>query len=316
MKSSVQTKDVPKKIWHHLLSLPQAMEEPLACTLCESFKTLHIKENQVAYKERRFSIYECLDCGVWFSPRRDATFISNDDYFEVFSAAQRQTAAKIRYSVIEGAGLNQFPRILEIGCSLGDVLARVRESFPDALLCGLEQSEKMSAYVRERGLSCVNEVHELPFCADFIYANHVFEHFHHPRDFFRLLERGGEGEFEVRITFPNRDNFFIKKGFFPDLHLPHHRFYYRLHEVETLFKNNGYEILESKTLEHSRFAWNIQQVLYNQFREDLSLFQKVFTDQLEGLKSDLKEGVGNIEKWIEELGLGSEALIHARRKVR
>jgi cyclopropane fatty-acyl-phospholipid synthase-like methyltransferase len=303
-----------RQCWQSWFTCAGTVEENPPCSLCSSPKTLHIKENQVAYKNRRFSIYECLTCGVWFSPGGDRAYISNDDYYEVFSAAQRQTAASIRFSVIEGAGLRNYTKIVEIGCSLGDVLSRVKEVCPDALLCGIENSEKMASYVKERGLTCVTEVSKLPFRADFIYANHVFEHFHHPAEFFQLLEKIGEESFEVRITFPNRDNYFIKKGFFPDLHLPHHRFYYRLGEVRALFEKAGYEVLETRTLEQSRFAWNARQALYNEFREDLELFRRVFPDQQEKLKRKLDEGVTQLETWIESQDLGSEGLLHARKK--
>mgnify|MGYP003342891355 FL=1 len=256
----------------------------IQCTICDSVKTLKLKENQVAYRGRRFSLYECLDCSIWFSPAEDFYFVTNDDYQEVFLKAERQLAAERRFEIVETIDLKRFTKIVEIGCSLGDVLKMVRDKHPNAELCGLEDSLKMSEYVRERGLQCFSSASEVPFKADLVYANHVFEHFKHPNDFFRILKTLGESSFEVRITFPNKDNFFIKKGLFPDLHLPQHRFYYSLDQVKKIFIKQGFEILEAKTLEKNRFADNLRQCLYNLFREDLGLYKQV-TESLSDRKS-------------------------------
>ena len=302
---------VERKLWSDWF--PSVKTLP-SCTICESERTLALKENQVAYRGRRFSLYECLDCSVWFSPAEDFYLVANDDYQEVFLKAERQLAAERRFEIVETIDLKSFTKIVEIGCSLGDVLKMVRDRYPNATVCGLEDSLKMSEYVRERGLQCYSSAAEVPFKADLIYANHVFEHFKHPDDFFRILKTLGESSFEVRITFPNKDNFFIKKGLFPDLHLPQNRFYYSLEQVKKIFIKQGFEILEARTLEKNRFADNLRQCLYNLLREDLGLFKQVIESLSNSLEIKIKgENIRDIEHYIEAMDLGSEGLIQARK---
>jgi len=274
---------------------------------------LHIKENQVAYKEHRFSLYECLDCQLWFSPGKDGAFISNDDYMEVFSRVGREVAVQNRYDVIKGANLSRFGSVLEIGCALGDILAKIRTDYADIRVSGLEASSKMAAYVRERGIPCTTDPKELDHSVDFVFANHVFEHFQNPGDFFSILEVVGRQEVEVRLTFPNRDNYWIKRGLFPDLHLPHHRFYYTVDQVCQLFSQAGYEILEARTLENQRLKTNLHQSLYNRYREDLDSFKSCFSSIEDEFKRIFDVDVRELEEKIEFLGLGSEGLIHARK---
>lgn len=152
------------------------------CTLCGSNRTISLFLDQFAYRGKRFYQWLCLDCGVWFSPASDETFVDNDDYLILLS---KESAASINYrDELIKPYIKGKKKILEIGFGGGGVLAKVIKNHPESEIRGLDNSERLVKKANLDGLCCFSGTEKLDFKANFIYGHHVFEHFKHPDLFF------------------------------------------------------------------------------------------------------------------------------------
>lgn len=93
--------------------------------------------------------------------------------------------------------------------------------------------------------------------------------------------------------------------------LPDHRYYYSINEVQKIFEAQGYKTMEKKTLQTGRLIPDLKGALYNQTRENLSIFRHIFPQiesDLEQLKTQTNL-IQAIEKKIEQLNLGTESYL-------
>ena len=278
------------------------------CSFCDSDKVRPLKQNQFAYRGERFLQYECSSCGVWFSPVYDENKVQNDDYSDTFKAMENGST-ELRFSKLEGLQLQKSKRLLEIGCGLGELLNRIATSFPNLEVEGLDDSQKMVDYMLGQGLEAHQNSSTISGKFDRVIAHHVIEHFKHPEDFHKVLREFCDPGAIIQITFPNRENWFVKRGLFPDLHLPMHRFYFSLDDLHDFFELKGYKILECSSNETQRFIPNLTQAIYNHLRADLSLFKRRYAELCKWVESIPAEQVELIEKELTEKNLGSEGCL-------
>lgn len=254
----------------------------------------------------------CVPCDLWFSPAKDFESVNNDQYFNQFEGIEegRAAQAQLRLNQIRNHfDLNQ-KSVLEIGCAYGDLLGVIKQEYSNCTVQGLEDSQKLCEHNQSNGLQCSPQLSDIEVGSiDLVLANHVIEHFQTIVDFFSILKHAGGKDHRVFASLPNRNNYWVLKGLIPDLHLPFHRYYYTLDQVVTHFENHGYTILEARTVESGRAKANLTQAFYNLYRSDLDTFKREYPQRLEEL-----EPVNNweeLERQIEEAGLGSETLIYA-----
>jgi SAM-dependent methyltransferase len=151
------------------------------------------------------------------------------------------------------AELRQFisrGRLLELGCSTGELLAAAAPAF-EAI--GVEADAKTSAIAQARGLHCVNgtlsdaQFPDEHFDAAVLY--HVIEHLPSPvaavREFHRILKPGGWLVLEA----PNIDTFWFRllgarwRQFIPD-----HIFFFSPATLTRLCETNGFAVRECRSV--------------------------------------------------------------------
>ena len=95
---------------------------------------------------------------------------------------------ELRFSMLEGLQLQKGIRLLEIGCGLGGLLNRIKVSFPDLKVVGLDDSQKMVDCMLGQGLEAHQNSSAISGKFDRVIAHHVIEHFKHPEDFHKVLQ--------------------------------------------------------------------------------------------------------------------------------
>jgi SAM-dependent methyltransferase len=140
-------------------------------------------------------------------------------------------------------------RLLEIGCSTGEMLLAAKESFD---VIGVEADVFSSRTVSERGVQCFNgaladaKFDESSFDVAAMY--HVIEHFPSPRaelnELHRILKPGGL----LAIETPNIANVWFRllgarwRQFIPD-----HLFFFTPQTIRRLCEETGFEIVELRS---------------------------------------------------------------------
>ncbi|MFN0109577.1 MAG: class I SAM-dependent methyltransferase [Blastocatellia bacterium] len=141
-------------------------------------------------------------------------------------------------------------RLLEVGCSTGEMLATARESF-DAV--GVEADSASSRVASQRGLQCFNgALADAKFGGasfDVAALYHVIEHFPSPRaemvELHRVMKPGGW----LAIETPNIANFWFRllgarwRQFIPD-----HIFFFTPQTLTRLCEDTGFEIVELRNV--------------------------------------------------------------------
>ncbi|MEI6874825.1 MAG: class I SAM-dependent methyltransferase, partial [Spirochaetota bacterium] len=174
-----------------------------------------------------FSFVTCRGCGlVQQNPQPLAESVLaryDESYLEYESARQfdyatleRRALADLRFPVIEAevfreaASLQRKPRILDVGCATGALLATFREAGWDCV--GVEPCAPAAEYGRERfkldiRSSTLEEASLKAASFDVIHASHLIEHVNDPVAFLREVVRLVAEDGYVIITTPNIEGF-------------------------------------------------------------------------------------------------------------
>lgn len=174
-----------------------------------------------------FSFVTCLDCGlVQQNPQPLAESVLaryDESYLEYESARQfdyakleRMALADLRFPAIEAevfseaAPLHRRPRMLDVGCATGALLATFSEAGWDCV--GVEPCAPAAEYGRERfGLDIRSSTLEAASLTeasfDVIHASHLIEHLNDPVAFLKEVVRLVAEDGYVIITTPNIGGF-------------------------------------------------------------------------------------------------------------
>ena len=255
-------------------------------------------------------MHECLDCGIWYSPASDEQSVDNSTYINILSEDSYLRVSEKR--TLDFMAKDGIHKVLEIGAGFGILARQAKVNYPDIQYNILEDCKPLQEKLRGYGFHVFQNPADVPAeFFDLIVAHHVLEHFSDPSQFFKILHQSGDIGHRVCLAFPNRDNYLTRRGFYPDLNLPDHRFYYSISEVQKLASQYDYTVIQKDTIQEGRLIWDLHSAYYNRLRGSLELFKAVFP----GLETELAEfkndraTVEKIEKEIEELGLGTEAYL-------
>jgi SAM-dependent methyltransferase len=192
----------------------------IPCALCggKTFKpALHCEG---------FSYVRCVNCGlVQMNPQPEHSEVRRryqDGYgadYLAYELANEASFLRLQQLALADAGMgglerelkngrSEAPRVLDIGCATGALLAEFRDR--GWRTCGVEISTPQAEYARrERGLDIrdrpLEENHFSDEEFDLVLASHLIEHLNDPASFvkevFRILDGGGR----FMVTTPNID---------------------------------------------------------------------------------------------------------------
>lgn len=294
----------------------ESLQRVTLCTHCDSSKTFRLKLNQIAVNSIRYSLFECLDCGFWFSPKQDGDAVDYSGYDQILTIVEDNSNVDRYLKKLHNIDFSEFKSVLEIGCARGEFLLGLKSLNTHLHLGGLEINQAMCNTAQSNGVDCFINQRDHIQKYDVIIANHVIEHFNHSNEFLELCEKLGTKNHSLILNFPNKKNVWTKRGMFPDLHLPFHRFYYSVAEVSLMLKKHGYSITIANSTESGRYFENSKQCRYNSLRGNLDLYKSVVNDFPKWDSQISKEYVELIEKEIDRLDLGSEGFIYATKIIR
>ncbi len=194
-------------------------------------------------------------------------------------------------------------RLLEIGCSTGELLAAAGASFTPT---GVEADEKSNRVARARGLNCFSgTLAEARFPGerfDVAAMYHVIEHFPSPRaelrELHRVIKRGGW----LAIETPNIATFWFRllgarwRQFIPD-----HIFFFTPQTITRLCEENGFQVCE---LRNAGKAMSVRL-----FVSRLGRYHRPAASLLEAISNRL-----NLSDRTLRLNLGDVMRLYARRR--
>ena len=293
----------------HQLYLLQ--EPPLGCPICKSLKTCLLTQSQMAREGLRFELHSCQSCGLWFSPKEDLQHVDQLSYYasEDFQPPLRESARLC----LDHLTQNTVGSILEFGPGGGTLFRHLKKISPQTLYHIVDQSSRVRDYFDSKGVQTFSSAYESKGQYDAILAHHVIEHFQDIGNFFRQCHHAGKERHYLYLSFPNKDNFFCQRGYYPDLNLPDHRFYYSLNEVAKICESYGYEVLQARTIQIDRLKDDVRSCMYNHLRGNLNHFKTAYPDLLQKLEAMPEKAQRTIETAIEKQGLGTEAYLLARK---
>ena len=193
---------------------------------CNAYLRCNPENQQVYSKDGDLCFIRCTDCGlIWRSPDSMKVRSDYDEKYFILKKYDRNRKHKIQKSkwlIQIGLGFHPDVKCLfEIGCSLGNTLEAAKDIGIDHL--GIDVSHYAVGYCIDRGLNASNktigEVLESGIRYDFIFLQHILEHFPDPievlKQCYNLLNKDGI----VLIMVPN------SKYFQASIKMGKHRFY-------------------------------------------------------------------------------------------
>ncbi len=210
--------------------------EHVPCDLCGSdrYRIRYAKpDNWLRNSLYQFPVVECLDCGLVYvnprpSPESMAAFYppGYHDNRDTAESNKRYALQKAHLPKLEGK------RVLDIGCARGDFLAYLLGDANDFEAYGVDAYSDRVTDTRIRFFA--GSFTDMPHEAgsfDLVMAWAVFEHLHHPREYFgkaaELLKPGGE----MVILVTNADSLYGRMAYAEDV--PRHTYHF---SVSTLGK--------------------------------------------------------------------------------
>ncbi|MFA7238622.1 MAG: class I SAM-dependent methyltransferase [Sulfuricellaceae bacterium] len=158
---------------------------------------------------------QCMTCGA--AQRVRSSMLAFTDYYETdyanyYERPGAETFHKQRYVSIwkwicEAVAIKEPKRILDVGCGQGWLMDLMQETFPEAVIEGIEPSQYNVKMARERG----HRVHEgrlehiAPALASFdlVVSTNVLQHVSNPLDFLTTLSKLVSGMGVTVVTCPD-----------------------------------------------------------------------------------------------------------------
>lgn len=209
---------------------------------CPNYKIRYRKpDNWLWLNQFEYPVVECIECGlVYLNPRPT---IDSMKYFYGLEYHEKRDSMKHkkRYE----AQLRFLPKlsnekILDIGCAKGDFLIFLKERYPNIQPVGIDY---YSQQVNSNIINFHNNL--LPDCKfktgefDLVTAWAVFEHLHHPSEYFsevhRILKKGGKFIFLVT----NADSLYGTKANIEDV--PRHTYHFTEKSLRNYASKFGFD---------------------------------------------------------------------------
>lgn len=211
----------------------------------------------------RFTIQQCLGCGLYFTNPRPAGNKIGDYYLSenyISHAAKARTLRDHLYHWVRRRAIKgkhnlirshvEHGRLLDIGCGTGSFLAYMKEVGYDVQ--GVEVSTAARQVAQEKQITVVEELGKIPETDrfDVITLWHVLEHVPDPlqtmKEVFLRCAPGGL----LVVAVPDRSSWDSSHygADWAAWDVPRHLFHFRGQDVQRLFKTTGFTPLETRKM--------------------------------------------------------------------
>lgn len=242
--------------------LDEKYGKTINCPLCDAGKEQHEK----LFVKRGYTFVRCKACGMVFTNPQ----VNQDKLGELYGeSAANDLWVEIQQSTLEkswkdpyyrqqAALLNKYkaagkPRLLDIGCSTGFFMDKVKEEQPTWEVEGIELSKKALEIIKKKGLHVEQKfVHELDPKKKFdVFTMFgVLEHLPNPKKVLNdIKERANDGALVMAIV-PNA--YSLYHMFLQDKSVTfdgrNHLMYFSADTLRRLFTDNGFTIVHLDTV--------------------------------------------------------------------
>ncbi len=249
----------------------------MRCIVCGGSSFKRSIYGGYCYRDKKYDIVRCRKCGFMFlspQPGKDVlnSIYNADDYFKDYYATRAGLKNYIEgMSDFEGSDktalslilkIKKTGRLLDIGCAAGRFLNNARQVGFE--VCGVEPNQKLADYAKKvYGLSVecatLDNAHLAKDSFDVIHAGDVLEHLPGLKENIdlikSLLKRGGilfiNQSFSYNKSFFNlclKINMLFKKNRY-SRNPPTHLWEFNPRTMKRFLRNNGFNIIYSKTAE-------------------------------------------------------------------
>ena len=158
----------------------------------------------------------CTKCSHAFQDNYDREILENIYAHHYYTPSPDSVAVTFRNDFIDFitqqhlAEINNA-KVLEIGCSSGDVLSELKASYPQFSYQGVEPNEETAIAARTRGFDVSGEFFTEALAKtfnddiDLIYSRHVIEHIFNFEDFFNAINVISHQESRLILETPSLD---------------------------------------------------------------------------------------------------------------
>lgn len=140
-------------------------------------------------------------------------------------------------------------KFLDIGCGTGDFLWLLKQNKFEVI--GVEPNAKARRITSEKGIESIEHLEQIQeHKFDALSLWHVLEHIPDLKDFFEQISSRLHNGGYMFVALPNFKSFDAQyyKEFWAAYDVPRHIHHFSQHAIEQLFRQNGYQLLQTKGL--------------------------------------------------------------------